>query len=274
MLLHGVTAKASKDPNLVHLSRCIAAAGYRCLTPSLAGLATFRHSASDIETATMALRRASEIADCPVGVLAFSYGASAAAQPAARGCCRAILAFGAYYLLSEALEHQRRLLAENTDPTRDDSDLLYLRYTLLACHKPDLGLTEGAWRDIESALTHFMTSSSLDDKKRPLLRHARALDYVDLMQRYQRRELPTILSPAGQLHDVPCPVALLHDPRDRFVPAHHIDRICRDLDSRSGCAPTRTLKTPMLSHVRVDPVGNLRDAWQLIQLLKPVFGDA
>jgi pimeloyl-ACP methyl ester carboxylesterase len=278
VLVHGVTACGSEDPNLVHLARCIATKGYRCLTPSLMGLAKFRHAASDIDIVTSAFRKARDMSGGPVGVLAFSYGASyalsAAAQPAARGCCGAILAFGAYYLLSEALEHQRLLLAQNRNPNLDDTDLLYLRYTLLACYLSELGLSEHAKREIEAALADFMSPAPLEDKKRALLEHAREFDYVELMQRYQRNRLPTILSPAGQLHEIACPVALLHDPNDHFVPADHVDHICRDLDQRVGLAPTLALKTPMLSHVRVNPVRNLRDAWQLVRLLKPVFDPA
>ena len=183
VLVHGVTARASEDPNLVHLSRCIASLGYRCLTPSLIGLANFRHDASDINIVAAAMRRASEIESGRVGVLAFSYGASyaltAAAQPTTRDCCRAIVAFGAYYLLSEALEHQRLLLAQNPDPRLDDSDLLYLRYTLLACQFPELGLSERAQRDIRSTLVDFMSPTPLEARQRALLEHAGGFDYLD-----------------------------------------------------------------------------------------------
>ena len=275
VLVHGVTARASEDPNLVHLARCVASRGIRCLTPSLPGLASFRHDASDIDTVTTAFRRASEIESDRVGVLAFSYGASyalsAAAQPTARHCCRAIVAFGAYHVLPDALEHQRLLLVRNPDPMQDDSDLLYLRYTLLACQLSELGLSELAQRDIQAALVDFMSPGPLETKRRALLEHAIGFDYVELMRQYQRRVLPSVLSPAGQLHEVACPVALLHDPGDRFVPVDHVDRICRELDARAGHSPTKALKTAMLSHVRVDPVRNLADAWQLIRLLKPVF---
>ena len=275
VLVHGVTARASEDPNLVHLSRCIASLGYRCLTPSLTGLANFRHDASDVDTVSAAMRRASDIERGRVGVLAFSYGASyalsAAAQPTARDHCRAIVAFGAYHLLSEALEHQRQLLAQNPDPTLDDSDLLYLRYTLLACQLAELGLSKRAQQEILATLVDFMSPAPLKTRQRALLEHAQGFDYVALMQQYQRRQLPSVLSPAGRLHKVSCPVALLHDPLDRFVPADHADRICRELDARAGYPPTRVLKTAMLSHVRVDPVRNVRDAWRLTRLLRPVF---
>ena len=276
VVVHGVTARATEDPNLVHLSRCIASRGYRCLTPPLTGLARFEHSAGDVETVVMAFQQARDIAQGPVGVLAFSYGASyalsAAAKPAARVCCRAILAFGAYHLLAEALEHQRQLLLKNPDPEQDDTDLLYLRYTLLACQQSELGLSDQAVKAIELTLRDYMSDSPLDNKRRALLEHARAFDYVELMQRYQRRQQPSVLSPAGHLHEITCPVALLHDPNDRFVPAAHVERIRRELNTRAGMAPTLVLTTPMLSHVRVDPMRNLRDTWRLIRLLKPVFG--
>jgi len=276
VLVHGVTARASEDPNLVHLSRCIASLGFRCLTPPLVGLANFQHIADDVDTVATAIQRARDIADDSVGILAFSYGASyalsAISRPVTRDCCRAILAFGAYYLLADALEHQRQLLIRNPDPELDDADLLYLRYTLLACQRSDLQLSDAAWQAIQHTLTNYMLPSTLEDKKRALRTYAKSFDFVDLMQRYQRRSLSPVLSPAGQLHDVACPVALLHDPNDRFVPASHPERIRHELDARVGHSPTATLTTPMLSHVSVDPKRNLRDAGRLIRLLKPAFG--
>jgi pimeloyl-ACP methyl ester carboxylesterase len=276
VLVHGVTARASEDPNLVHLARCIASLGYRCLTPPLVHLANFEHSANDVDTVLSAIQMARDIAGDSVGVLAFSYGASyalsALARPSASNCCRAILAFGAYYLLADALEHQRKLLVQNPDPESDDTDLLYLRYTLLACQRPELQLSDAAWTAIRLTLNNYMSPSSLEAKKLALLEHAKSFDFVDLMERYQRRTLSGELSPAGHLHKVTCPVALLHDPNDRFVPADHLERIRHDLDARNGCTPTATLTTPMLSHVRVDPKRNLLDAGRFIGLLKPAFG--
>ncbi len=276
VLIHGVTARASEDPNLVHLARCIASLGYRCLTPPLEGLANFEHSVRDVDTVSAAIQRAFELGNERVGVLAFSYGASyalsAIARPSASKCCKAILAFGAYYSLADALEQQRNLLARNPKPEFDDADLLYLRYTLLACQRSELELPDVAWSAILFTLANFMSSSSLEDKKRALLDHAKSFDFVDLMQRYQRRVLPAELSPAGRLHEVACPVALLHDPNDRFVPAEHLQRIRHDLDARNGYPPTAALTTPMLSHVQVDPRRNLLDAAHLIRMLKPTFG--
>jgi pimeloyl-ACP methyl ester carboxylesterase len=276
VLIHGVTAQASEDPHLVHLARCLAALGYRCLTPPLSRLAQFEHSEQDVDVVTLALSRARELAQAPVGVLAFSYGASyalsAAARPESRECCRAIVAFGAYYLLAEALEHQRQLLLQNPDPAGDDADLLYLRYTLLVCQRSDINLSGQAWEAIDQALADYTSLTTLALKQRPLLQYARDFDYVELMERYQRRALAAELSPAGRLHQIACPVALLHDPKDRFVPPSHVDRIRTELDSRPGVAVARTLTTPLLSHVQVDPMHNLRDAWRLIRLLEPVFG--
>jgi len=275
VLIHGVTPTASEDPNLVHLARSIARAGFRCLTPPLPGLAGFAHDARDIERVARSFVRARNIASERVSVLAFSYGASyalsAAAEPMAQDCCRSILGFGAYYLLSEALEHQRKLLVEHHDPLLDDSDILYLRYTLLACQREEIGLSEGAWRDIDETLTNFMVASPLEEKKRALLEHAGQFDYVKLMERYQSRSLSSILSPAGRLHRVTCPISLLHDPNDRFVPSDHLNRLREELDQRPGLKPARTLKTPMLSHVQVNPLVNLRDTLRFIRLLKPSF---
>ena len=278
VLIHGVTPRASEDPNLVHLARCVASIGYRCLTPPLIGLSNFAHDVRDIEIVATTFKRAYVIASAPISVMAFSYGASyalsAAAVEDARSCCSSILAFGAYHSLKEALEHQRQLLIRHPDPHQDDSDVLYLRYTLLACQREELGLSLAAFRDIDETLSTFMFPGPLDDKKRALLTHASHFDYVKLMELYQRRDLPAILSPAGQLHRVACPVALLHDPNDSFVPAAHLNLLRAELDQRQGRAVTKTLETPMLSHVQVNPLVSLRDTWKFIRLLAPTFKGA
>jgi hypothetical protein len=274
-LIHGVTAHASEDVNLVHLARCIASLGHPCLTPALDGLAHFIHTDMDVATVADAFQHALNLFSVPTGVWAFSYGASyalsAAARPECHKACRFIVGFGAYYRLESALEHQRQLLEKNIDPMTDDSDLLYLRYTLLVCQRKRLSLPATAWSSIESALSDFMLPTPLHEKQQALLQYARHIDYVDLMANYQRQVLSSALSPAGCLQQVTCPVALLHDPRDRFIPPDEVQLIQQELDCRSHVPKIRTLTTPMLSHVRVDPMRNLYDAWRLIRLLSPLF---
>jgi pimeloyl-ACP methyl ester carboxylesterase len=274
-LIHGVTARASEDLNLVHLARGIARLGHPCLTPPLDGLAHFKHVESDVTTVADALCRSRELFGTSTGVWAFSYGASyalsAASRLECRHVCRMIVAFGAYFRLQSALAHQRQLLLARVDPAADDADLLFLRYTLLICQREQLDLPERAWAEIEAVLADFMVPGSLEEKKRPLLEYASDLDYADLMARYQERPLSSALSPAGNLHDIDCPVALLHDPNDRFIPPDQVSLIETELESRRGAPKTRALTTPMLSHVQVDPMRNLIDAWRLIRLLGPLF---
>ena len=275
VLIHGVSARASEDVNLAHLARCVASLGHPCLTPPLDGLAHFEHNDADVDIVAEALCRARQMFQAPSSVLAFSYGASyalsAAARPECHDACKIIVGFGAYHQLEAALEHQRQLLVDNPRLDQDDSDLLYLRYTLLACQREQLDLTPGAWAAIDGALMDFMSPAPLLDKQRPLLEYANQFDYADLMAKYQRLALSPALSPAGRLNQVGCPVALLHDPRDRFIPPDQVQLLRRELDARVGIPRTRILVTPMLSHVRVDPMRNLRDTWHLIRLLRPVF---
>jgi pimeloyl-ACP methyl ester carboxylesterase len=273
VLVHGVTGRANADPSIVHLGRSLAALGYRCLVPALQQIAHFRHDAADIDTLTATIERGS--AEHAVSVLAFSYGASyalsAVADPRIRERCDALVGFGAYYTLAEALEHQRLLLVRNPDPHRDDADICYLRYTLLACHRDELGLSAEAWRDIDATLVNFTSPQPIESKRASLLRYAAELDYVALMQSYQSRQISPRLSPKDTLRDVRCSVGLLHDPNDRFVPPNHVQRIREQLDSRPFCPETRVLTTPMLSHVQVDPMRRVFDVPKLMRLLEPVL---
>ncbi len=274
-LVHGVTARASEDVNLVHLARCIAGLGHPCITPPLDGLAHFQHTERDVSTVADAVRRTAQEFGNATGVWGFSYGASytlsAASRTDCRDACHFIVAFGAYFELEAALEHQRRLLVEQPNPDGDDADILYLRYTLLACQRERLALSQQAWEDIESTLAEFTLPGPLETKKRALLEHARELDYAELMASYQRRSRDDALSPARKLAQIACPVALLHDPNDRFIPRDQVHLLAAELDERAGLPKTPTLTTPMLSHVQVNPMRSLLDAWRLIRLLSSLF---
>lgn len=275
VLIHGVSGRAAEDPSLVHLARCLAALGYRCVTPSLPNLAQFRHSLEDVELAARGIARAAELAGERVGVFSFSYGASfalcAAAHELSRAHCSAVLGFGGYYRLEDALEHQRQLLIARPNLAEDDADLAYLRYTLLASLREHTSLTEEGWAEIEPILINYTTRCPIERKRGPLLRHAKHINFVELMECYQALELPAELSPATVLGGIACPVGLLHDPKDRFVPANQAALIASALDRRPHVPKTRVLTTPMLSHVQVDPRHRLTDFPKLVDILDMIL---
>jgi pimeloyl-ACP methyl ester carboxylesterase len=277
VLVHGVTGRGNEDPSLVHLARTLASLGLRCAVPTLRGLASFCHDPSDVASLVDTIVEASRWAGGQVGVLGFSYGAayalSAAGDPRATSLCRAVVGFGAYHQLGEALSHQRQLLVACPDPSRDDADTLYLRYTLLWFFRRELGLSEDALAAIWPVLVHFTSGGELADKRRPLLQHGREVDYVELMDRYRGLVLSKELSPAERLSSVQARVGLLHDPADRFVPPGHARLIADVLDRRVGVAPTQLLMTPMLSHVHVHPLRRLGDVPGLMRLLQPLWDE-
>ncbi|HMA91896.1 MAG TPA: hypothetical protein VKP30_04375 [Polyangiaceae bacterium] len=275
VLVHGVTGRANQDPLLVHLARSLAGIGYRSIVPGLEHLANFKHDPRDIDTIVAAIEAASHHTD-RVSILAFSYGASyalcAAANPKVNTACSALVGFGAYFELSEALEFQRQLLLRHQSLDNDDADITYLRYTLLATHRQQLDLPDEAWRQIEPILVNFTTPRPLAEKRAPLVQFARHIDYVKLMESYQERPHAAALSPASSLHNVRCWVGLLHDPNDMFVPPDHAERIRAALDGRPNAEPVAVLTTPMLSHVQVDPLRRVLDLPRLIRVLEPVLG--
>lgn len=275
ILVHGVTPRAAEDANLVHLARCIARLGHPCLTPPLDGLAHFRHTPSDVETLVEALQFSRDHFGEPASVLGFSYGASYALSAAAavecHNACKGILVFGAYYQLEHALEHQRKRLIQNPDANKDDSDLLYLRYTLLACQREDLDLPPSAWDPIDATLANFMVDEPIEVKRRALVTHASHLDFVQLMEKYQQRTFSPLLSPARRVGDIQCPVALLHDPEDRFIPPNQVELLKGELDARPQFDRTASLITPLVSHVHVNPSRDLPDAVRFIRILGKLF---
>jgi pimeloyl-ACP methyl ester carboxylesterase len=275
VLVHGVTGRADADPLLVHLARSLGKLGYRSIAPALRHISHFRHDPGDVQTIVDAILAGHRLDSDGVTILAFSYGASfalsALADASVAKACSAMVGFGAYFELAEALEHQRQLLLEHPNPEQDDADIAYLRYTLLACHRDELGLPSEAWAAIDPILVSFTSRLPIEQKRAPLLHYARHIDYVALMESYQQRDISPRMSPARTLNRVRCRVGLLHDPNDRFVPASHADRIRQVLDARPGVHPTQVLTTPMLSHVQVDPLQRLFDLPQLIRLLEPVL---
>lgn len=275
VLVHGVTGRAHRDPLLVHLARSLAGLGYRCVVPSLLHLSRFRHDASDIRTIVSAIQAAAQGQPKHPAILAFSYGASyalcAAADPSVADKCSALLGFGAYYELQEALQHQYELLLSSPDVAAGDADLTYLRYTLLASHRDQLNLSEEAWQHLEPVLVNFTGPGPLAPKLAPLVRYASHIDYAALMRSYMARDHSDSLSPNSCLHAVRCWVGLLHDPSDRFVPSQHAERIRADLDARKDTPRTMVLTTPMLSHVQVDPLRRIIDLAGLMRVLNPIL---
>jgi pimeloyl-ACP methyl ester carboxylesterase len=275
VLVHGVTGRANADPLLVQLARALSALGTRCVVPAVRHLSQFRHDARDIQTVAAAIMLAHELQHGRVGVFGFSYGASyalcAAGVPQARYACSALVGFGAYYDLAEALEHQRQQLLASPDLERDDADIAYLRYTLLACHREELGFCAEAWHEIDAILVNFTSPRPIEATRAPLLRYARGVDFVKLMESYQRRKVSPLLSPAANLSNLRCQVGLLHDPNDRFIPPSHAERIRQELAARECSAPVEVLTTPMLSHVHVSPMRRIFDLPRLFHLLEPVL---
>lgn len=275
VLVHGVTGRANQDPLIVHLARSLASLGYRSVVPALDHLAHFRHDQRDIDTIVATIEAAATHHSNTVSILAFSYGASyalcAAAHPKVSAACSGLIGFGAYFELSEALEYQRQLLLRHQCLDNDDADITYLRYSLLATHREQLDLPEAAWQELEPVLVNFTSPRPLAEKRDPLMRFAQHVDYVGLMESYQRRSHSVALSPASSLHNIQCWVGLLHDPNDKFVPPDHAERIRAVLDARSNRELVEVLTTPMLSHVQVDPMRRLVDLPRLIRVLDPVF---
>lgn len=275
VLVHGVTGRAHRDPLLVHLARSLTELGYRCVVPRLLHLSRFRHDERDIRTVVSAIDLASQGQSTAPAILAFSYGASyalcAAADPTVADKCSALLGFGAYYELEDALQHQYRLLLSSPEVAAGDADLTYLRYTLLSCHRDQVALTHEAWQQLEPVLLNFTGPGPLQPKLAPLVRHASHIDYAALMRSYLARKHPASLSPRSCLHAVQCWVGLLHDPNDRFVPRQHAEQIRAALDARVDAPATAVLTTPMLSHVQVDPLRRVMDLPGLMRVLNPIL---
>ncbi len=275
VLVHGVTGRGSRDPALVQLARSLARHQIRSVIPELTHLAQFAHHPEDVATVVRSVGFAAEAARGPVVMLGFSYGGAyalrAAADPSVAEGCRALVTFGAYHDLDGVLEHQRRLLAEHPDLRHDDADLLYLRATLLRASSEWVSLSTRAWREIDAVLRDFTSPGDLEQKRRPLLEHARHLDYAELMSRYQTTKFAPELSPRGALSTIRASVGLLHDPKDRLVPQSQAKALENELRRSPRCPRVRVLATPMLSHVEIHPLDRLRDLPALVLLLRELF---
>ena len=235
LLIHGLTLQGGRDPRLVSFARAMARSGVPCLVPTLPALAEGRLHPSDLDLLETLIRTAGEE---PLGLVAFSLGASyalrVAARPGVAPHLRSLVSFNAYHDLGPLLDHLLALPLASRDLGTADA-ALFARLLLARDEHPE----QDAFR---TALDGYCDRSraekerlwdSLPDRTGP------ALD--------PRSPRWAALSPAAHLEDLRVPVSLLHDRRDQLVPVAHAQALAQEL------APNPDLRvwiTEALAHVK------------------------
>lgn len=130
VVLHGLTARGRRHPNLVHLARSMAASGALVLVPEIPEWSRLEVAPDitvpTIRDAVLALGAIEDVAHGRTAVLGFSFGATqalvASVDPALEGRLRGVAAWGAYCDLHAAFrcavvgEHEWDAVRYHTEP--------------------------------------------------------------------------------------------------------------------------------------------------------------
>ncbi len=257
ILLHGCCASGKDDPRLCHLARCLSAAGFRCVVPMLGGLSAFQWHAGDIADLADLIARLSHGQKPRIGIIGFSYGASQGLVAAARAGISERLAFivslGAYYSLHDL--SLRHLSLMETPPEKDRADeeamknRLYLRLAMTRRHAESIPLSKALAAELDDQLRRYCACGP-DEKLRSCPDYFGGDDIFRMERTRLDKEALERFSPAGRLHALECPVALLHDAGDYLVPADHSRQIARELEAEGKTC--ELLITDLFHHVDVN----------------------
>jgi pimeloyl-ACP methyl ester carboxylesterase len=274
--LHGLTLEGRAEHRLAAFARALARSGAHCAVPELPGLAGAVWDGTDVEVAGRAIEAAAAEGGMPVAVVGFSQGGSvgllAAGRPGPAAAVRAAIAFGAHHDLGRVLGR----LAGLDEPRPDDGDGWddWIWVHLVQAHRcgEALGLPAALRAEVEHRLRRHCLTGLSEDKRRFYEERLRPLELLRRGPPPAEGDLRA-LSPAGRLQGVACPVALLHDPADRLVPASEAEALRAELAGRpAGSARDRLLVTGLLRHVSPAAAFRPAEALRLLAVLAPLLG--
>jgi pimeloyl-ACP methyl ester carboxylesterase/membrane-associated phospholipid phosphatase len=272
-LLHGMTLKGERDPQLVRLAMAMARSGLRAAAVSLPGLKTCRFERSDMEIVLEAVEELHGQSGAPIAVVAFSVGAGLALRAASElprpGGIDLMLLFGPYdsldRLWTTGLDRYRSPPAEAAAWDK----FVWLRMVLAYPRLQDLDLTDDEQREFESLLESYCEETRLDRKRdfyervlkdRENLLRALAASPQDL----------SFWSIENRLGSISSRVLILHDRNDPLIAPEHAQRIMQGLPDQGGLGH-RLLITPLLSHVTSGAYWRLTDALRIIDMFAELY---
>jgi pimeloyl-ACP methyl ester carboxylesterase len=268
--IHGVTVNGKDDPRLRAFARALAASGSRCVVPTLPGLAGRRRDPADVDAIGSAIEAATS--ERSAVVVGFSHGASlallAAARPRWAGRVRSVLCFGAYHSLARVAAALRDLPEPGS--ARDRDDFVYAHLVEARRRAEELGLAPALRAAADQLLRRYCAEATDAEKMRFFDEHLRPLRLAGRPDPIGDVALD-LVSPAGQVGGLACPVDLVHDPDDSLVPVSEGRALLAELRRAGPGHAHRLLVTRLVRHVSAAAVAR-PEALRLLRMLAPLVG--
>ena len=270
--VHGGDRQGWKNGRLVAFARALARCQVACVVPEVAGLARCAFDLADLDALEQVCSAAEQRLVRRVGLVGFSYGGGYALSLAARpalASLRFVVAVGAFADLPSLFDWyaERDRVPPRTREEWDDA--IYLRLVLAYWFRAALGVPDGLCADVESLLDRYCEQASPEEKRSFYEQHLRRLEVFAVAAKAIDRDLLALLSPAGKMAQVRCPVTLIHDRFDSIVPEHDARRLYDEL-TRAGGGPHRLVVTEVLSHVTPTRALDLVGLARLASALEPL----
>lgn len=267
VLVVGALREGRRYPILETAAQTIGACGYAVLVPELGRLRRLilgEDALDDLVAATLALPRQPGVLDRPVALIGFSLGGSlallAAADDRTRGHIAAVGDLGGYFRLIDMLTAATTATARGA-PVSLAAPSVYAVAASVAGLLPDrdarfLDSALDGHRDSPLEALAAVDTAELGTEARgalALLRNrdpGRVQPLVDQVEGLGVRMAR--LSPQSAVDRIEVPVWVLHDERDRFVPAQQSQLMQEALAGRRNF---RFFRTRLLEHTEPSPPG-------------------
>jgi pimeloyl-ACP methyl ester carboxylesterase len=273
--IHGVTVHGGSDARLVHFGKRLAESRVRCYVPTLAGLSSCQWTTDDIAALTALVSHVRQAHGQRPMLVGFSNGASyalvAAAQPEVAADVRFVLGFGGYHSLAELLSELAAKDEREPAGPADVDEYLYATIVLGRIVAEVAALPTELRQEIDVMLDRYCFEATDEEKRALFETKLRGRGLARIALEHADPAILSALSPADQLGRIACPVSLVHDARDTFVPAAHAERNFAELRATPLADRHRLLVTPLLSHVAFADAFRWGELSRLARVLEPVL---
>jgi len=285
VLLHGVHHLGIDDPRMVNLSRALAAAGVRVMTPELQDLADYRVTPEEIDTiGQSAVIFATLIHQPKVGVMGLSFAGGlsllAAKRPEYASHIGYVLAIGAHDDMERVSHFFAANLVERPDGSQTSLQAHEYGVLVLAyAHLEDFfsprdvpiareALRHWLWEQPDAMKTAEGLSPRGREQMEDLLHHRDLMQQRLLKEIDRHREEMAAVSPHNQLGDLSTPVYLLHGAGDNIIPATETLWLSKDVPQQNLRA---VLVSAALTHVDMGKTVAWQEKWQLVDFMAQVL---
>jgi pimeloyl-ACP methyl ester carboxylesterase len=250
VLVHGLTGEGKDDARAVRAAELLAAAGFRVLAPTIAGLTRGRLRPDDVEPVVQAITAMHDRHGRPVAVIGVSIGAGpallAAADPRVRERVGVVMSLGGYASAPELV-----------------------RFFLTGTYA--FGDARGHTRHDPALVREFVAANAdlIDGATAEAFARGDAAAAGEALQRLppETRAMLAALSPERVARDIRARLVLIHARADPAVPYTESLRLAAARPER-----TTVIVVDILGHVEGRTAGAWRTASDLVRIWASVYG--